>query len=94
VFLGYDIPNYIVAITLLYTFSFHFDFFPMRGFSSDEFDYLPWQYQVLDIIKHATFPLITYIRGSFAVMTFMIKKALRNKLIPLVTHFGNNISII
>jgi microcin C transport system permease protein len=122
VFLGYAIPNYIVAIALLYTFSFHFEFFPMGGFSSDEFDYLPWQDQVWDIIEHATLPLIAYISGSFAVMTFMVKNALldnlsaqyvqtaiakglsfkqatlrhalRNSLIPLATHFGNNISVI
>jgi microcin C transport system permease protein len=122
VFLGYAIPNYIVAIALLYTFSFHFEFFPMGGFSSDDFDYLPWQDQVWDIIEHATLPLIAYISGSFAVMTFMVKNALldnlsaqyvqtaiakgmsfkqaifrhalRNSLIPLATHFGNNISVI
>ncbi len=122
VFLGYAIPNYIVAIALLYTFSFHFEFFPMGGFSSDEFDYLPWQDQVLDILEHAALPLIAYISGSFAVMTFMVKNALldnisaqyvqtaiskgmnfrqavfrhalRNSLIPLATHFGNNISLI
>lgn len=122
VFLGYAIPNYIIAIALLYTFSFHFEFFPMGGFSSDEFEYLPWQDKVLDILEHATLPLIAYISGSFAVMTFMVKNALldnisaqyvqtaiskgmsfrqavfrhalRNSLIPLATHFGNNISLI
>jgi len=122
VFLGYAIPNYIVAIALLYTFSFHFELFPMGGFSSDDFDYLPWQDQVWDILEHATLPLIAYISGSFAVMTFMVKNALldnlsaqyvqtaiskgmtfkqavfrhalRNSLIPLATHFGNNISVI
>lgn len=122
VFLGYAIPNYIIAIALLYTFSFHFEVFPMGGFSSDDFDYLPWQDQVIDIMKHAALPLIAYISGSFAVMTFMVKNALldnlsaqyvqtaiakgmefrqavfrhalRNSLIPLATHFGNNISLI
>jgi len=122
VFLGYAIPNYIVAIALLYTFSFHFELFPMGGFASDDFDYLPWSEQVWDIIEHATLPLIAYTSGSFAVMTFMVKNALldnlsaqyvqtaiskgmtfnqavfrhalRNSLIPLATHFGNNISVI
>lgn len=122
VFLGYAIPNYIVAIALLYTFSFHFEYFPMGGFNSDDFDYLPWQDQLLDIFDHAVLPLIAYISGSFAVMTFMVKNALldnlsaqyvqtaiakgltfrqavfrhalRNSLIPLATHFGNNISLI
>jgi microcin C transport system permease protein len=122
VFLGYAIPNYIVAIALLYTFSFHFEYFPMGGFNSDDFDYLPWQDQLLDIFDHAILPLIAYVSGSFAVMTFMVKNALldnlsaqyvqtaiakgltfrqavfrhalRNSLIPLATHFGNNISLI
>lgn len=71
---------------------------------------------------HAVLPLIAYVSGSFAVMTFMVKNALldnlsaqyvqaaiakgmthtqatfrhalRNSLIPLATHFGNNISLI
>jgi microcin C transport system permease protein len=42
----------------------------------------------------ATLHLITYISGSFAVMTFIVKNILRNSLIPLANHFGNNISII
>jgi len=75
-----------------------------------------------DIFYHAALPLIAYMAGSFAVMTFMMKNALldnmasdfirtaiakgqsykgaifhhafRNSLIPLATHFGNNISLI
>lgn len=122
VFLGYAIPNYVVGIALLYTFSFHFEVFPLGGFVSDEFDYLPFNEKVFDIFIHAVLPLIAYVSGSFAIMTFMVKNALldnlsaqyvqtaiakgmshtqatyrhalRNSLIPLATHFGNNISLI
>ena len=122
VFLGYAIPNYVVGIALLYTFSFHFEIFPLGGFVSDEFDYLPFSEKVSDIFSHAVLPLIAYVSGSFAIMTFMVKNALldnlsaqyvqtaiakgmshtqatyrhalRNSLIPLATHFGNNISLI
>tara|TARA_B110000008_G_scaffold117233_1_gene119987 strand:- start:11701 stop:12726 length:1026 start_codon:yes stop_codon:yes gene_type:complete len=122
VFLGYAIPNYVVGVALLYTFSFYYEIFPLGGFASDEFDYLPFNKQVSDIFMHAVLPLIAYVSGSFAVMTFMVKNALldnlsaqyvqaaiakgmthtqatfrhalRNSLIPLATHFGNNISLI
>lgn len=122
IFLGYAIPNYVVAIALLYTFSFHFEWFPLGGFVSDGFDDLSFGQQILDIFDHAALPLIAYVSGSFAMMTFMVKNALldnlsaqyvqtaiakgmsfsqatyrhalRNSLIPLATHFGNNISLI
>lgn len=122
VFLGYAIPNYVVGIALLYTFSFHYEIFPLGGFVSDEHDDLSLNEKIFDILNHAVLPLIAYVSGSFAIMTFMVKNALldnlsaqyvqtaiakgmshtqatfrhalRNSLIPLATHFGNNISLI
>ena len=122
VFAGYAVPNYIVGVALLYFFAFHLEWFPLGGFTSDEFDYLPLSEQILDILNHAALPLLAYISGTFALMTFMVKNAmlenlsaqyiqtaiskglsfkqaafrhaLRNSLIPLATHFGNNISVI
>jgi len=95
----------------------------MGGFYGEEFEYLetPWE-KAMDIFYHAALPLMAYVIGSFAVMTFMMKNALmdnlaadyvrtaiakgipfnqavkrhalRNSLIPIATHFGNNISVI
>jgi len=95
----------------------------MGGFYGDDFDDLEtrWE-QVADVFYHAALPLLAYVAGSFAVMTFMMKNALmdnlaadyvrtaiakgipfrqavtrhamRNSLIPIATHFGNNISVI
>ncbi|HRU64341.1 MAG TPA: ABC transporter permease subunit [Spirochaetota bacterium] len=122
VFIGYAIPNYIVAIILLLIFSSWLDIFPLGGFVSDNFHELSFVGKFIDILYHAVLPLISYMAGSFAVMTFMMKNslmdylasdfmrtaiakgmtfrqavlghALRNSLIPLATHFGNNISLI
>ncbi len=122
VFIGYAIPNYVVAIILLITFASWLDIFPLGGFTSDEFDSMGFFGKIGDIIYHAILPLISYMAGSFAVMTFMMKNslmdhlasdfirtaiakglpfkkailkhALKNSLIPLATHFGNNISLI
>lgn len=122
VFIGYAVPGYIVGIALLTAFASEMDVFPLGGFVSDDFyDMTPWE-QVKDVVWHSVLPLISYMVGSFAVMTFMVKNslmdnlasdyvrtamakgrtfggavwhhALRNSLIPLATHFGNNIAVI
>ncbi len=123
VFVGYAIPAYVVGIILLVIFASNLEWFPMGGFYSEDFEDLetPWE-QAVDVFYHAVLPLMAYVAGSFAVMTFMMKNALmdnlaaeyvrtaiakgipfnqavkhhalRNSLIPIATHFGNNISVI
>lgn len=122
VFIGYAIPNYVVAIILLLVFSSWLDIFPLGGFVGNNFHELSLFGKIGDIFYHAALPLIAYMAGSFAVMTFLMKNSLmdhlasdfmrtaiakgqnfrgavlkhafRNSLIPLATHFGNNISLI
>lgn len=122
VFIGYAIPNYVVAIILLMVFSSWLDIFPLGGFTGNNFHELSFTGKAFDILYHAVLPLIAYMAGSFAVMTFLMKNSLldylasdfmrtaiakgvsfreavlrhafRNSLIPLATHFGNNISLI
>jgi microcin C transport system permease protein len=122
VFIGYAIPNYVVAIILLLVFSSWLDIFPLGGFTGDNFHELGFFGKIKDVLYHAVLPLAAYMAGSFALMTFMMKNALldnmasdfvrtaiakgesyrgailnhalRNSLIPLATHFGNNISLI
>jgi microcin C transport system permease protein len=122
VFIGYAIPNYVVAIILLMVFSSWLDIFPLGGFTGNDYHELGMFGKLKDILYHAVLPLIAYMAGSFAVMTFMMKNSLldylasdfmrtaiakglsyrkavlrhafRNSLIPLATHFGNNIYLI
>lgn len=122
VFIGYAVPGYIVGIALLTAFASEIEIFPLGGFVSDDFDDLTTWEKVKDVVWHSVLPLISYMVGSFAVMTFMVKNslmdnlaadyvraamargrsfggavwhhALRNSLIPLATHFGNNIGIV
>lgn len=120
VFIGYAIPNYVVGILLLIVFSSYWEIFPLSGFTSREFSELSLWGKTKDLAWHTTLPLIAYMAGSFAVMTFLTKNslmdnlaadyvrtaiakgldfkravlrhALRNSLIPIATHFGNEIS--
>lgn len=121
VFMGYAIPSYVVGILLLVWLGSRWEWFPMEGFTSDEFDQLSFLGKIKDILYHATLPLIAYLAGNFAVMTLLMKNslmdnlaadyvrtalakgwsfpkailkhALQNSLIPIATHFGNNISL-
>lgn len=122
VFTGYAIPNYVVAIILLLVFSSWLDIFPLGGFVGNNFHELSFFGKIADLFYHAALPLVAYMAGSFAIMTFLMKNSLmehlasdfvrtaiakgqnfrgavlkhafRNSLIPLATHFGNNISLI
>jgi microcin C transport system permease protein len=122
VFIGYAIPSYVVGIILIIVFAANLEWFPLGGFVSDEFQDLTFFEKAQDLLYHTTLPIIAYVAGSFAVMTFIMKNslmdnlsmdyvrtavakglpfnravlkhAMQNSLIPLATHFGNNISVI
>ncbi len=80
VFFGYAIPSYVVGIALLTFLASQLEWFPLGGFVSDNFDQLtPWQ-KVVDVVHHAVLPLMSYMAGSFAVTTFMMKNSLMDNL--------------
>ena len=122
IFISYAIPGYVIGIACIAFFAANLEWFPLGGFVSDDFEYLTTWKKIIDVLHHATLPLIAYMAGSLAVMTFMMKNslmenlasdyvrtaiakglsfkdsikrhALRNSLIPLATHFGQNIGVI
>ena len=122
IFISYAIPGYVIGIACIAYFAANLEWFPLGGFVSDDFeDFSTWE-QIKDVANHSALPLLAYMAGSLAVMTFMMKNALmenlaadyvrtatakglnfkqaiqrhalRNSLIPLATHFGQNISVI
>ena len=122
VFIGYAIPGWVAGVLLLILFSSHWDFFPLGGLISDEFEDFTLLQKLGDLAWHTVLPLAAYVIGSFSIMTFLMKNTLmdnlasdyvrtaiakglpfrkavfrhafRNSLIPIATHFGNNISVI
>ncbi|WP_087025195.1 ABC transporter permease subunit [Thaumasiovibrio subtropicus] len=80
VFMGYALPNYVVGVFLITIFSFHMDWFPMGGFTSDDFDDFTLVQQILDIAHHAVLPMICYIIGDFAILTMTMKNNLLENL--------------
>lgn len=121
VLLGYALPHFIVAIILFVWPAARWDWFPLGGFVSMDFEDLSFAEKVWDVMYHSVLPMIAYMIGNFATMTFLMKNTLmdnlaadyvrtaiakglsfrgavfrhafRNSIIPLATHFGNNISM-
>ena len=80
VFAGYAVPGYVLGALLLLFFAVEVDWFPMGGFTSYNFDELTPVGKVLDVLHHATLPLICYLVGSFAVTTMLMKNNLMDNL--------------
>lgn len=80
VFVGYAIPGYVVGIIAITVFAFYLEWFPLGGFVSDDFDELSLFGKATDLINHSILPLIAYMSGSFAVMTFLMKNSLMDNL--------------
>jgi microcin C transport system permease protein len=80
VFTGYAVPGFVVGILLLILFASTWEIFPLGGFVSDNFEELGFFGKIGDLFYHATLPLLAYLSGSFAVMTFMMKNSLLENL--------------
>ena len=77
VIVGNAIPSFLFAILLIVLFAggSFFDWFPLRGLVSDNWEQLPWPERILDYFWHLTLPLISLLIGAFAGMTMLTKNS-------------------
>ena len=80
VFFGYAVPGYVVGIALLTIFASQLEWFPLGGFVSEDYARLSVWGKIKDVVYHAVLPLMSYMAGSFAVTTFMMKNSLMDNL--------------
>jgi len=73
--LGYAIPNYVLGSFLVVFCAARTGWFPSGGFVGPMFDELTLWGKVVDILHHAALPLICYLIGSFAFLTFIVKNS-------------------
>jgi len=75
VLLGYAIPGFVLGILLIVLFAggTYFDWFPLRGLTSDNWDELSWPARIVDYFWHLALPLTCLVLGSFAVTTMLTK---------------------
>jgi len=59
VLLGYAIPGFVLGLLLIVLFAggTYFDWFPLRGLTSDNWDELSWPARIADYFWHLALPL-------------------------------------
>lgn len=84
VFVGYAIPSFALGMLLKMLFCGTieelWDIFPIAGFTSDNFDSLPFLARTGDIFMHMFLPVICYVAGNFAVLTLLMKNSLLEQI--------------
>jgi microcin C transport system permease protein len=82
VIVGYAIPNFIFAIILIVLFAggSYYDWFPLRGLTSDNFETLSWWGKIKDYVWHLALPLLALGVSSFATMTLLTKNSFLDEI--------------
>jgi len=81
-FAGYVMPGYALGIILIVLFgggSF-FDWFPITGIVSDNWESLSVPGKVLDFLHHMVLPMFCYMIGEFAFLTLLMKNTVMEEL--------------
>jgi microcin C transport system permease protein len=75
VLLGYAIPGFVLGILLIVLFAggTFYDFFPLRGLTSDGWEDMAWPARIRDYFWHLTLPLTCLVIQSFATVTLLTK---------------------
>src|SRR5690349_785334 len=82
IIIGFAIPGFLFAILLIILFAggSFFNWFPLRGLTSDGWSTFPWYWKILDYFWHITLPLIAMGLGAFATMTLLTKNSFLDEI--------------
>ncbi|HWF94154.1 MAG TPA: microcin C ABC transporter permease YejB [Xanthobacteraceae bacterium] len=82
IIVGYSIPGFLFAILLIILFAggSFWDWFPLRGLTSDNWADFPWWQKVLDYFWHLTLPIISMGLSAFATMTLLTKNSFLDEI--------------
>lgn len=80
--IGYAIPSFLFAILLIILFAggSYFDWFPMRGLFSENFDNLSWYEKVGDYFWHLCLPVTAMVLSGFASLTMLTKNSFLDEI--------------
>jgi microcin C transport system permease protein len=82
IIIGYALPSFLVAILLIVLFAggSFFQWFPLRGLTSEGWALMPWWQQILDYFWHLVLPLTSLGLASFATMTLLTKNSFLDEI--------------
>ncbi|WP_373388508.1 microcin C ABC transporter permease YejB [Pseudomonas alcaligenes] len=82
IIVGYAIPAFLFAILLIVLFAggSYWDWFPLRGLTSGNFDELSLGGKILDYFWHLALPVTALVIGSFATLTLLTKNSFLDEI--------------
>lgn len=82
VVIGNAIPSFLFAILLIILFAggSYFNWFPLRGLVSQNFDELLWYQKILDYFWHMALPVLAMTIGGFASLTMLTKNSFLDEI--------------
>ncbi|MGH8373776.1 MAG: ABC transporter permease subunit, partial [Pseudomonas sp.] len=82
IIVGYAIPGFLFAILLIILFAggSFFNWFPLRGLTSNNFDELSMGGKILDYFWHLALPVTALVIGNFATMTLLTKNSFLDEI--------------
>ncbi|WP_339756116.1 microcin C ABC transporter permease YejB [uncultured Hoeflea sp.] len=77
IIIAYAVPGFLFGILLIVLFAggSFFDWFPLRGLTSDNFAELSWPAKIVDYFWHLALPLIALSLAAFATTTLLTKNS-------------------
>ena len=82
IIVGYAIPGFLFAILLIVLFAggSYWQWFPMQGLVSDDFDSLSLGGKIMDYAHHLVLPTVCMTIGGFATLTMLTKNAFLDEI--------------
>ncbi len=82
IIVGYAIPSFLFAILLIVLFAggSYYDWFPLRGLTSNNYEQLSWGGKVLDYFWHLVLPVTALVIGNFATLAFLTKNSFLDEI--------------
>jgi microcin C transport system permease protein len=82
IIVGFAIPSFLLGILLIVLFAggSYFEWFPLRGLTSDNFDELSLFGKIVDYAWHITLPTIAIVVGNFATLSMLTKNSFMDEI--------------
>ncbi|HCI47417.1 MAG TPA: microcin ABC transporter permease, partial [Rhodospirillaceae bacterium] len=79
---GYAIPGFLFAILLIVLFAggSYFEWFPLRGLTSADFEQMTWYQKIGDYFWHLALPVTANVIGGFATLTLLTKNSFLDEI--------------